>query len=200
MVSNGAPKIKLWNHTRKTYFLVFVKNFWQAMDEVKKFFLPISKSLGPGGLIHQDAKKPKSLHPTICIPGGSHEIKNSAKTWYPMRARRLRNRLASQPRTLSINSGPDRSAGRPEGVCTDEFLSRKPGFLLSAMHSHAFRWVSAAPLVLLFLGILPLQLNQIWRIFCVMYGEEGGWTLFDCLQKLYLTDMFECLLCYIQLW
>jgi hypothetical protein len=33
----------------------------------------------------------------------------------------------------------------PEGVCTDEFLSRKPGFLLSAMHSHAFRWFSAAP-------------------------------------------------------
>jgi hypothetical protein len=24
-----------------------------------------------------------------------------------------------------------------------------------------------------------------------MYGEEGGWTLFICLQKLYLTDMFE---------
>jgi hypothetical protein len=35
----------------------------------------------------------------------------------------------------------------PEGVCTDEFLSRKPGFLLSAMHSHPFRWFSAAPLV-----------------------------------------------------
>ncbi len=36
--------------------------------------------------------------------------------------------------------------------------------------------------------------------FCVMYGEEGGWTLFVCLQKLYLTEMFEYLLCYIQLW
>jgi hypothetical protein len=34
-----------------------------------------------------------------------------------------------------------------EGVCTDEFLSRKPDFLLSAMHSHTFRWFSAAPLV-----------------------------------------------------
>jgi hypothetical protein len=72
----------------------------------------------------------------------------------------------------------------PEGVCTDEFLSRKPGFLLSVMHSHAFRRFSVASLVFLFLGLLPLQLNQIWRIFCVMYGEEGGWTLFDCLQKL----------------
>jgi hypothetical protein len=41
-------------------------------------------------------------------------------------------------------------------------------------------------LVFLFLGVLPLQLNQIWRILCVMNGE----------QKLYLTDMFECL-CYI---
>jgi hypothetical protein len=44
----------------------------------------------------------------------------------------------------------------------------------------------------------PLQLNKIWRIFCVMYGEEGGWTLIVSLQKLYLTDMFEWLLCYIQ--
>jgi hypothetical protein len=40
----------------------------------------------------------------------------------------------------------------------------------------------------------PFQLNKIWRIFCVMYGEEGGWTLFVCLQKLYLTDIFEWLL------
>ncbi len=47
-----------------------------------------------------------------------------------------------QPNPKWINADPD-----PEGVCTDEFLSRKPGFLLSAMHSHAFRWFSAAPLV-----------------------------------------------------
>ncbi len=87
----------------------------------------------------------------------------------------------------------------PEGVCADEFLSRKPGFLLSAMHSHAFRWFSAAPLVFLCLGLLPLKLYQIWRIFCVMYGEECGWTLFVWLQKLYLTEMFEWLLSYIQL-
>ena len=67
------------------------------------------------------------------------------------------------------------------------------------MHSHAFRWFSAAPLGFLFLGLLSLQLNQIWRIFCVLYGEEGGWTLFDCLQKLYITDMFEWPFNYIQL-
>jgi hypothetical protein len=82
---------------------------------------------------------------------------------------------------------------RPEGVWTDEFLSRKHGFLFSAMHSHAFPWFSAAPPVFLFLGFLPLQLNQIWQIFVSYtptYGEEGGWTLFVCLQKLYLTDMF----------
>jgi len=59
--------------------------------------------------------------------------------------------------------------------------------------------VSAAPPVFLFLGLLPLQLNQIWRIFCVINGEEGGWTLFVCLQKLYLTDMFAWLFSYIQL-
>jgi hypothetical protein len=35
--------------------------------------------------------------------------------------------------------------------------------------------------------------------FCVMYGEECGGTLFVWLQKLYLTEMFEWLLSYIQL-
>jgi hypothetical protein len=37
---------------------------------------------------------------------------------------------------------------------------KKPGYLLSAMHSHAFRWFSASPLVFLLLGLLPLQLSQ----------------------------------------
>ncbi len=46
---------------------------------------------------------------------------------------------------LSLNWESCRFTVPPEGVCTDEFLSRKPGFLLSAMHSHAFRWFSAAP-------------------------------------------------------
>jgi hypothetical protein len=69
----------------------------------------------------------------------------------------------------------------PDGVCTNEFLSRKPGFLLSAMHNHAFRWFSAAPPVFLFLGFLSLQLNQILRIFCVLYGDDGGRTLLVCL-------------------
>jgi hypothetical protein len=45
---------------------------------------------------------------------------------------------------------------RKEGKCTDDLFSRKPGFLLSTMHSRAFRWFSAAPLVFLFLGFLPL--------------------------------------------
>ncbi len=58
------------------------------------------------------------------------------------------------------------------------------------MHSQAFRWFSAAPLVLV-PWFSPLQQNKIWRIFGVMYGEEGGWTLIVCLQKLYLTDMLE---------
>ncbi len=70
-----------------------------------------------------------------------------------------------------------------EGVCTEEFLLRKPGFLLSAMHSHAFRWFSAAPLVFLFLGLLPLQLYQIWRIFCIKYGEECEWILLVVVAK-----------------
>ncbi len=67
----------------------------------------------------------------------------------------------------------------PEGICTDEFLSRKPGFLISAMHSHTFRWFSDAPLVFLFLGFLPLQLNEIWRIFCFVWKRR--WVDFICL-------------------
>ncbi len=45
----------------------------------------------------------------------------------------------------------------PEGVCTDDLLLRKPGFLLSAMHSRTFRWFSASPLVFMFLRFLPFR-------------------------------------------
>jgi hypothetical protein len=47
----------------------------------------------------------------------------------------------------------------PEGVCILHrlFIIKKPGFLLSAMHSRTFRWFSTAPLVFLFPGLLPLQ-------------------------------------------
>ncbi len=67
------------------------------MDEVEHLFLQISKSLSPEGVREglwylKLWKKLKSLHPTICIPGGSHERKNSAKTRYPR------------------NPGPNRSA------------------------------------------------------------------------------------------
>ncbi len=174
MVSNVAPKIILW---------------WQAMDEDKNIYFANFQILGPLGcqgrvVIPQNVKKAKITTPFYHT---MHPWRQSwEKEWSPMCARRLRNRLASrEPAKNSAQlPGPDRSAGRPKGECTDEFLSRKPGFLLSAIHSHAFRWFSAAPLIFLFLGLLSLQLNQIWRIFCVTYGEEGGWTVFDCLQKL----------------
>ncbi len=85
---------------------------------------------------------------------------------------------------------------------------------IGCMHRRVFikkTWLSAvsyaqsrislvypAPLVFLFLGLLPLQLNQIWRIFCVMWEgvKVGGLYLIVCKN----TDMFECLFCYIQLW
>ncbi len=44
----------------------------------------------------------------------------------------------------------------PEGACTENLLSRKPGFLLSAMHSRSFRCFVPLPYFFLFLGILPL--------------------------------------------
>jgi 4-amino-4-deoxy-L-arabinose transferase-like glycosyltransferase len=43
-------------------------------------------------------------------------------------------------------------------------------------------WFSCS-LVFLFLGFLPLQMNQIWRILSVIQGEEGERTLFVCLQN-----------------
>jgi hypothetical protein len=37
-LSNAAPKIKLWNHTKKTHFPVFAKNFRRPCMKLKKFF------------------------------------------------------------------------------------------------------------------------------------------------------------------
>jgi hypothetical protein len=72
------------------------------------------------------------------------------------------------------------------------------------MHRQVFikkTWLSAfsyaqSSILLVFcrsLGFLflPLQLNQIWRIFGVMYGEESGWTLFVC--KNYSGISLTCL-------
>ncbi len=36
-LSNGAPKIKLWYHTKKTHFLVFAKNFRRPCMKLKNF-------------------------------------------------------------------------------------------------------------------------------------------------------------------
>ncbi len=37
-LSNGAPKIKLWNHAKKTHFPVLAKNFRRPWMMFKKFF------------------------------------------------------------------------------------------------------------------------------------------------------------------
>ncbi len=37
-LSNGAPNIKLWNHTKKTHFPVFAKNFRKPCMKLKIFF------------------------------------------------------------------------------------------------------------------------------------------------------------------
>ncbi len=61
----------------------------------------------------------------------------------------------------------------PEGVCTDEFLSRKPGFLLSAMHSHAFCWFSCS------LVFFPYSCISRFFVSC-MEKNVGGLYLFGC--------------------
>jgi hypothetical protein len=55
----------------------------------------------------------------------------------------------------------------PEGACIDDLSSRKPGSLLSAIHSRAFRWFSAAPLVF-YISLSLICLN----IFFVMFNLD----------------------------
>jgi hypothetical protein len=67
-LSNEAPKIKLWNPTKKTHFPVFAKNFRRPWMKLKIFFCQF-QNLGPLGyqgwvVIPRNVKKPKSLHPT----------------------------------------------------------------------------------------------------------------------------------------
>ncbi len=69
-LSNGAPKFKLWNHTKKTHFPVFAKNFRRPCMKLKIFFcrFPNPWTLrvsGMGGYTSKCEKKSKSLHPNV---------------------------------------------------------------------------------------------------------------------------------------
>ena len=76
---------RLLKSYQKNAFSGFCQKFPQAMDEVKKFFLPISKSLGPQGVrdgwllvIPQNVKKVKITAPyCACTWGSSH-----TPVWY----------------------------------------------------------------------------------------------------------------------
>jgi hypothetical protein len=129
-------------------------------------------NLCPPNLVGAEEAAGEAGHPGVSCPQGAQRQLGHVQLGGP----REEGLPPTRVRVLSQKPG--------QRVYEQQVLSRKPGFLLSAMHSHTFRWFSAAPLLFVFLGLLPLQLNQIWRIFCVMYGEEGGWTFLDCLQKL----------------
>ena len=69
-LSNPAPKIKLWNHTKKTHFPVFAKNFRRPCMKLKNFFCQFPnpwtlRVSGMGGYASKCDKKSKSLHPNI---------------------------------------------------------------------------------------------------------------------------------------
>jgi hypothetical protein len=152
----------------------------------------------------------------VQLLGLKNQGKKSAKT---RKLGFLKNDCAwdgGDSRKPTKNQGENQGSRKPSVLVG--FLRQKKDCaypLRGCMHRRVFikkTWLSAfsyaqSHILLVFccsLGFLvpwfsPLQLNKIWRIFCVMYGEEGGWTSFICLQKLYLTDMFEWLLCYIQL-
>ena len=68
-LSNGAPNIKLWNHTKKTHFQVFAKNFRRPCMKLKNFFCQFPnpwtlRVSGMGGYTSKCEKKSKSLHPS----------------------------------------------------------------------------------------------------------------------------------------
>ncbi len=67
-LSNGAPKIKLWNHTKITHFQVFAKNFRRPCMKLKKIFgqFPNPWTLrvsGMGGYTSKCDKKVKITAP-----------------------------------------------------------------------------------------------------------------------------------------
>ena len=69
-LSNGALKIKLWNHAKKTHFPVLAKNFRRPWMKYKKLFchFPNPWTLrvsGMGGYTSKCEKKSKSLHPSV---------------------------------------------------------------------------------------------------------------------------------------
>ncbi len=68
-LSDGAPKIKLWNHTKKTHFPVFAKNFRRPWMKLNNFFCQFPnpwtlRVSGMGCYTSKCKKKSKSLHPT----------------------------------------------------------------------------------------------------------------------------------------
>ena len=71
-LSNGAPKIKLWNHTKKTHFPVYAKNFRRPWMKLKFFFCQFPnpwtlRVSGMGGYTSKCEQKSKSLHPSADI-------------------------------------------------------------------------------------------------------------------------------------
>ncbi len=67
-MSNGAPKNKLWHHTKKTHFPGFAKNFRRPWMKLKIFFCQFPhpwtlRVSGMGGYTSKCEKKSKSLHP-----------------------------------------------------------------------------------------------------------------------------------------
>jgi hypothetical protein len=69
------------------------------------------------------------------------------------KTRVLCSMLFTVPTTGGFRRKPD-SAQRVHAQ-TIYYQENLAGFLLSALHSRAFHWLSAAPLVFLFLGFLP---------------------------------------------
>jgi hypothetical protein len=90
-LSNEAPNIKLWNHTKKTHFPVFAKNFRRPCMKLKIFFcqFPNPWTLRVSGMVGYTSKcekKTKSLHPS------DHAIqKRPQMSWCPVPLSRYRN-------------------------------------------------------------------------------------------------------------
>ncbi len=78
-LSDGAPKIKLWNYTQKTHFPVFAKNFRRPWMKLKFFFANF-QILGPLG-----------CQGRVAIPQNVKKRQNHCTLLYSLRGKRFRN-------------------------------------------------------------------------------------------------------------
>ncbi len=123
-------------------YRIFV--FLSTVNEVVRFLLISMSALSIHSLKTSSGMRSESAGATYCR---LWETLNTSRT----RPEGLTTACSSIARSPSIV----RVYAQMSFFFKSKMPLRKPSFLLSAMHSHAFCWFSAAPLVFLFLVLFP---------------------------------------------